>query len=412
MSVAKQRAARLASSGATGERDGPAGWRVAWAAFIVAVFGWGVGFYGPGVYLAALHDRHGWSISTVSAAITAHYLTSAALIAGLPNAYRRFSVARVTIAGAVFAAAGAVAWTSAREVWQLVPALLLSGLGWSAMSGAALNAMVSPWFDRDRPRAMSTAFNGASVGGLLFTPLWAGLIAAAGLPVAGIVVAVTTVLVVCPLAWCLLRRQPGAEAGAGAAAAPTSRRTLLRQPRFVTLSAAFALGLFAQIGLFAHLISRLAPEFGEATAALAISLATLCAVIGRTLMARALGGYDRRVAAAANFAMQAVGSLLLALGAGAPVLALGCVLFGLGVGNLTSLPPLIAQREFRPADVGMVVALLTAINQAVFAFAPAVFGGLRDLAGGYIAAFLLAAIVQILAAAIVAGGSRHDLPIS
>ncbi len=52
----------------------------------------------------------------------------------------------------------------------------------------------------------------------------------------------------------------------------------------------------------------------------------------------------------------------------------------LGVGNLISLPPLIAQREFRPADVVTVVALVTAINQAVFAFAPAIFGGLRDSA--------------------------------
>ena len=79
--------------------------------------------------------------------------------------------------------------------------------------------------------------------------------------------------------------------------------------------------------------------------------------------------------------MQAVGSLLLAFGEGMAPLAAGCVLFGLGVGNLTSLPPLIAQREFRPADVGTVVALVTAINQAVFAFAPAIFGWLRDLDG-------------------------------
>ncbi|MFZ5781284.1 MAG: MFS transporter [Pseudomonadota bacterium] len=256
---------------------------------------------------------------------------------------------------------------------------------------------------------MSTAFNGASVGGLLFTPLWAALIATVGLPTAGILVAVATVGVVCPLAWIFLRRQPRAEAaGDGTAAAPLSRRALARQPRFISLSTAFALGLFAQIGLFAHLISRLAPTFGDTIAALAVSLATLCAVIGRIVMGRVLGAHDRRVAAAANFAMQAAGSLLLAFGDGFPLLAAGCILFGLGVGNLTSLPPLIAQREFRPADVGMVVALVTAINQAVFAFAPVVFGALRDLGGSYIAAFLVAAIVQAVAAAIIAGGRRFS----
>jgi hypothetical protein len=35
----------------------------------------------------------------------------------------------------------------------------------------------------------------------------------------------------------------------------------------------------------------------------------------------------------------------------------------LGIGNLTSLPPLIAQREFDRADVASVVALVVAITQ-------------------------------------------------
>jgi hypothetical protein len=48
------------------------------------------------------------------------------------------------------------------------------------MSGAALNAIVSPWFDHDRPKAIRLAFNGASVGGVLFTLLWSGLTAATG----------------------------------------------------------------------------------------------------------------------------------------------------------------------------------------------------------------------------------------
>ena len=153
------------------QRANPDGWRVVWTAFVVAVFGWGIGFYGPAVYLPALHQARGWSISTISAAITAHYLVSAALITALPEAYRRFGVGRVTLGGAVLAGAGALAWANAQQAWQLVPALLLSGAGWSALSGAALNAMVAPWFERDRPKAISTAFNGASVGGIVFVPL-------------------------------------------------------------------------------------------------------------------------------------------------------------------------------------------------------------------------------------------------
>jgi len=81
---------------------------------------------------------------------------------------------------------------------------------------------------------------------------------------------------------------------------------------------------------------------------------------------------DRRIAAAVNFAVQIFGVLLLIFGNGWVLLTLGCILFGLGIGNLTSLPPLIAQEEFKREDVVTVVALVVAINQAVFAFAPAI----------------------------------------
>jgi cyanate permease len=185
---------------------------------------------------------------------------------------------------------------------------------------------------------------------------------------------------------------------------PSPRAALMRQRAFVTMSVAFALGLFAQIGLFSHLIARLAPDFGPSVAAAAISAITLCAILGRTLLGWLLGQGDRRVATAANLAIQAVGSLLLAFGNGDVPLMLGCAMFGLGVGNLTSLPPLIAQREFRAVDVGTVVALVVATNQAVFAFAPAIFGWLRDATESYVAAFCLAAVAQLTAALIVIGG--------
>ena len=260
-------------------------WRVVWVAFVVALFGWGVGFYGPAVYLPTWHRMHGWPISTISAAITAHYLVSAALIASLPEAYRRFGVGRITLLGAVLAGLGAVAWANAAEPWHLVPALIISGAGWAATSGAALNAIVAPWFDRERPKAISMAFNGASIGGVVFVPLWTMLIAALDLPAAALILGGAMICIVCPLAWRFLRHEP--PAASRHQAAPLARTELLRQGRFITVSLAFALGLFAQIGLFAHLLARIGPDFGPSLAAAAISLVTLCAVLGRTVMASA-----------------------------------------------------------------------------------------------------------------------------
>ncbi|HEY8334219.1 MAG TPA: MFS transporter, partial [Tardiphaga sp.] len=116
-------------------------------------------------------------------------------------------------------------------------------------------------------------------------------------------------------------------------------------------------------------------------------------------------GADRRLVACASYLVQIAGSLafLLAGGDSVPLLLIGIVLFGAGIGNATSLPPLIAQSEFAGDDVPRVVPLIVAIGQAAYAFAPAVFGLIREWAPGAGTAgaapwlFVTAAIVQALA---------------
>ncbi|MGO8920158.1 MAG: MFS transporter [Stellaceae bacterium] len=398
------------------------GWRVVAAAFVFAIFAWGIGFYGLSVFLHALHEARGWPISLISAAITAHYLLSAGLVAYLDDAHRRFGLVATTRAGVAALAAGVLAWGLAAAPWQLFAAAALTAAGWSATSSAAINAMIMPWFKRRRGFALSLAFNGASVGGVIFIPLWVALIEGLGLPGAAAIIAAATLLVLWPLAGRYLRPTPalrgvlpdGSGASAGApdiaeapALAPASRRALFRQRRFLTLSSAFALGLFSQVGLIAHLVSLLVPTLGAQGAASAVSLTAIFAVAGRLLLGSFIDRIDARLGAAGNFILQVAGLLLLLLlGASAAPALLGCVLFGLGLGNLVSLPPLIAEREFAAVDLGRAVALIIAVNQAVFSFAPAIFGALRDLTGSYAAPLMLATALHITAAALVLMGRK------
>src|SRR3546814_3928972 len=55
-------------------RRGFFGWRVVAAAFTIALFAWGIGFYGPPIFLGVLHATRGWSVALVSSAITVHFL--------------------------------------------------------------------------------------------------------------------------------------------------------------------------------------------------------------------------------------------------------------------------------------------------------------------------------------------------
>ena len=397
------------------------GWRVAGAAFVLAAFGWGVGFYGPPVFLSAVHDGRGWSVVLVSTAVTVHFLVGAIAGANLPAIHRRLGIPTTTKVGALCLATGVLGWSLAAAPWQLLGAALLSGTGWGATSSVALNAIVAPWFVRSRPAALGLAYNGGSLGGVIFSPLWVAAIGALGFTTAAAVIGLVMVLTLWVLADVYFSRTPqqmglapddGASdmpvSGAGAApvAMPLPGALLWRDRRFVTLSAGMAMGLFAQVGLIAHLFSLLVPTLGAQPAGLAMALVTIIAVAGRTLVGWLMPwGADRRLVACACYATQLAGSILLlaAAGTSVPLLLLGVVLFGAGFGNAVSLPPLIAQMEFAKDDVQRVVGLTVGVAQGTFAFAPALFGLLREFAplgsaaGAAAYVFAAAALAQTLA---------------
>ncbi len=413
--------------------------------FLLAVFGWGLGFYGPPIYMQAVLERTGWSLSFLSGMVTLHFLFGAMVTAALPWLHARHGLSRVTLWGAVALAAGIMGWALAAQPWQLAFAALLTGGGWVCLGAAAVNAILAPWFVRTRPAALSMAYNGASVGGVILSPLWAVLIPGLSFPVAAALVAGTMAVVVVLMSLRVFAKTPeglgqppdgdvAATSGTASSEAPRplvstrdpvarwpDRTWLWRDRGFLTLAAGMALGLFAQAGLIAHLFSVLAPGFGSQAAGVAMSLVTACAVGGRLLVARAMPpGTDRRVVAGLCCGIQLFGSLLLLASGGQDLvlIGLGIALFGSGVGNMTSLPPLIVQQEFAEAQVQRVVALIVAISQATYAFAPAVFGWLRS--GGLVAdgrsladpavLFLGVAIAQGLAiTAMLAGRRRHGV---
>lgn len=113
------------------------GWRVVAGAFVLAALGWGLGFYGPPVYLETVRATRGFSIELASAAVTMHYLLGAVVVANLPGLYRRFGLPLVTCSGVVALAIGLVGWAMAREPWQLFLAAFLSGAGRLSGGGGA-----------------------------------------------------------------------------------------------------------------------------------------------------------------------------------------------------------------------------------------------------------------------------------
>jgi MFS transporter len=392
------------------------GWRVVSAAFVLAFFGWGLGFYGPPVYLQTIRDAQGFSLTAISLAVTLHFIAGAIVTANVPTLYRRFGLPTVTRCAAIALSLGVFGWAVAAVPWQLFGAALVSGAGWAAMSGVAVNAVVAPWFVRARPAALGTAYNGASVAGLILSPLWVTAILVTGFPIAAAAIGAVTVIVTWFLASHYFARTPGDMGLAPDGDTPGATRVTVTSPyarplpgallwrdvAFITLAAGAALTLFAQIGLITHLYSLIVLPLGRQWAGIVMGIGTGFGMAGRVLVGRLMPvGADRRLVASLSYAVQIGGTLVLiaAGGSNVPLLLLGVMMFGIGIGNATSLPPLIAQVEFVKDDVGRVVALVVAIGQAVYAFAPAAFGLIRQFASQEGAVFMAAALIQACAIA-------------
>src|SRR5258708_24345905 len=83
------------------------GWRIVAVCFLVATFGWGLGFYGQSVYLAELHRLYGWPASLISSATTFFYLFGAAIVAFVSEAVRAFGPRNCLLGGVLAMAAAA-----------------------------------------------------------------------------------------------------------------------------------------------------------------------------------------------------------------------------------------------------------------------------------------------------------------
>jgi MFS family permease len=182
------------------------GWLVVATAFLVACFGCGLGFYGPGLYLLELEARHGWSITELAPAITVYYALGAILLFfGVGPLFDRCGARKVVTGGVAAMAAGLLLLSVISRPWQVYAAFAVMAAGWATMSGAAINIIVAPWFDKRRGMAVSWSLNGANVGGIVVVPLLTLLIAQIGFETALLAAVAAMVFLLVPIVELVLR---------------------------------------------------------------------------------------------------------------------------------------------------------------------------------------------------------------
>ncbi|NQW49769.1 MAG: MFS transporter [Rhodospirillales bacterium] len=393
------------------------GWRVVAACFVIAAVAWSLGLFGSSVYLQAVTSAHGWPIAEVASAITLFFLVSAAIQRIVGRSIDRWGPRPVLLLGLASMATGVALIGQVAASWQLYPCFALLGFGWSTLSMTGITTTVAPWFERHQGRSMTLAIMGASVGAIVGVPLLLLAIGELGLGRGLIAASVVAVLLIGPLVAIVLRYRGPADLGlrrdgevvhADAPpkigmlpiATPANRGWLLW-----SATIGFALGLTIQIGFITHHVALAEPLFGRAGAGMLVSAAGITAFVGRLILARIVDSVDARRLACFVMMAQAAALLAIALWPTVPVLIVGSLVYGYGIGHVTTLGPVVIRREFGAAAFGVTYGTAATVIQLTSAFGPAMFGFLRDGFGGYGPGFVIAAVVTLIGCASLFAGS-------
>ncbi len=393
------------------------GWWMVAACVLVTLVGNALGLFGAGVYLHAMIAARGWPIGLVSDAITLFYVVSAALMIPVGSAIGRFGPRPVIALGAIALAIGVTAIGHAGWLWQIYPAFVVLGLGWSCLSTTAVATTLAPWFERHQGRAMAIASLGASAGGMIGVPALLFGIGRVGFAATTILAGLLAVAVLGPLAGFVLRRRPQdmnllADGRAlSDRVAPVrdhgwTRGDALRTGALRSVTAGFAIGMMVQVGFLTSQVTLIAPKLGIADTAATVSATAGAALLGRLALAGFADRIDLRRTAGVALALAATALGLLGLAPPPTVVVGACVIFGLTAGNVTTLAPLIVRREFGAGAFGRVFGVASCGIQLGLAMGPTFYGSLHDAFGSYRAPLVTAAALDIVAAGIVVSGRR------
>ncbi len=368
--------------------------------------------------IGPLHEEFGWSVGTISAAVSVNLLLyglTAPFAAALMD---KFGIRRVVMVALLLVAAGSGLTVFMTASWQLVLCWgVLVGLGTGSMALAFVATVTGRWFVARRGLVTGVLTAGGAAGQLIFLPVLAGLTVHSGWRAAALVVTFGA-LVVVPLVFWRLRDNPadlGVTAyGASAddiavkppagSAARTALRALgqaARTGRFWLLAGGFAICGATTNGLVGTHFIPAAHDHGvsETTAASLLALVGLFDIAGTVASGWLTDRVDSRLLLAGYYFLRGL-SLLVLPSLFAATVHPSMVIFILfyGLDWVATVPPTVALcREYFGAGGAVVFGWVFASHQIGAAIAASAAGLLRDQLGTYDWAFYGAGALAIVA---------------
>ncbi|MCW8193558.1 MFS transporter [Proteobacteria bacterium 005FR1] len=382
------------------------GWKVVAAILVVLTFASGLSFYNHAVILEALARKDVFSVESASLAVSLFFVSGG--ISGLyvGKLLARYDVRLCITAGATICGIAIASLGLVSSLWQLYTVYIFFGAGFSASGLLPGTTLVARWFHRKRAMALSIASTGLSLGGVVITPASAALVEAVGLEGAAPVMGLAYIIGVIPVTWLFIRTSP-ASMGLGVDGGPMEKPGSERPADGVSFSEArrhrFFWGIcFAYVFLMLAQVGGIAHQYGLANevitngqTALALAILPIASIIGRLIGGWLVENMSIRAFALAMMVFQVVSLSVLSLSEGVATLFLGLALFGVSVGNLLMLQPLLIAEAFGLRNYAQIFSAANLMSSLGTACGPAALGLAYSFSGSYTLPYLLAASAGI-----------------
>jgi len=379
------------------------GWKVVTAFLVVLTFTSGLSFYNHAIILNALSQQSAFSVQSASIAVSVFFISGgftglwvAKLLAN--------SDARICITfGAVVSCISLTLLSFVETNAQLYAVYILFGVGFSASGLIPATTLVTRWFRRRRSVALSIASTGLSLGGVILTPICAFLVENVGLSKAAPIMGLMYLLGTIPIAWLWIRPSPesmGLNPDGDLPIAQSIETTVInsdgqeenskssnelitdgvtfreaRQGRFFWgLSFSYIFLMMAQVGGIAHQYGLVKESLTQQQTVLAIAILPVASIVGRLVGGWLITQISIRAFSIFMMALQVASLSLLSLGLNLFSLCMGLALFGITVGNLLMLQPLLIAEAFGLKQYAKIFSVSNLLSSLGTACGPALLG--------------------------------------
>lgn len=349
------------------------------------------------LFILPLEEEFGWSRTQVNGALTVG-VVSGLLSPFVGNLMDRTG-AKWTMAGSIALVAAAFLLRAVMtELWQfyLFSAVMFAGTPGATMMPAG--RLVNTWFPRIRGRMMGFVTAGNNLGSMIVIPIVAGLITMVGWRWTFVVLAIGLFGIVMLVALAIRDTTDDVKKEQGKKWSPSGSDTkklldtndgfdvseALRTSAFWLLVVGMTLQQFVRTGVVSQMVPHLQQVgFSLATAAAAMMLLAFFGMSSKIIFGRLSETITARLAFVVIMILQGAGLAVLMVSGGSVVVWGAIIVFGLGMGGVGALTPLVITDMFGLKQFGSIMGLTrTALIIPVFA-GPILAGLIFDATDSY-----------------------------